>query len=330
MGRLRKVVAWLLCLVMLSSAVACTGEKSASGQKVSGVKTPQQNSLLTHGKHREKAVAVRDGAPGNIVLENNALSDIGEAVAAGKTPEQKAEEHVLAENERYMKENCAGMSAEACSVQMYKQRIEALKNTASFGADFVPVVGDIKSVAEAQSALDYLVAAIGIIPGAGDVAGKAIKGVETALKKGDLAEASRLINKASDDVTSVNYFGQERKYWSSDPIQFDGNKVYQRNDLFDPQQVSSWKVKGKTVTGTNIERMASGRAPIGTDGKSVNLHHMTQKQDGPIAEVTQSFHKENSAVIHINPKTIPSGINRAAFDKWKNQYWQQRAKNYGE
>jgi hypothetical protein len=44
MGRLRKVVAWLLCLVMLSSAVACTGEKSASGQKVSGVKTHQQNS----------------------------------------------------------------------------------------------------------------------------------------------------------------------------------------------------------------------------------------------------------------------------------------------
>jgi filamentous hemagglutinin len=76
MGRLRKVVAWLLCLVMLSSAVACTGEKSVSGQKVSGVKTHQQNSLLTHGKHREKAVAVRDGAPGNIVVENNSLSGL--------------------------------------------------------------------------------------------------------------------------------------------------------------------------------------------------------------------------------------------------------------
>jgi hypothetical protein len=68
MGRLRKVVAWLLCLVMLSSAVACTGEKSASGQKVSGVKTHQQNSTPSPGKHREKAVAVRDGAPGNIVV----------------------------------------------------------------------------------------------------------------------------------------------------------------------------------------------------------------------------------------------------------------------
>ncbi|MCP1108571.1 hypothetical protein M6G53_24770, partial [Serratia nevei] len=55
----------------------------------------------------------------------------------------------------------------------------------------------------AQSALDYLVAAIGIIPGAGDAAGKAIKAAETALKKGDVAEASRLINKASDEIQSV-------------------------------------------------------------------------------------------------------------------------------
>ncbi|MBK4717242.1 DUF4258 domain-containing protein, partial [Enterobacterales bacterium BIT-L3] len=67
---------------------------------------------------------------------------------------------------------------------MYKQRLEALKDTASFGVDFVPVVGDIKSFAEAQSALDYLVAAVGIIPGAGDAAGKVIKAAETALKKG--------------------------------------------------------------------------------------------------------------------------------------------------
>lgn len=47
---------------------------------------------------------------------------------------------------------------------------------------------------------------IGLIRGAGDVAGKAIKAAETALKEGDVAEASRLINKASNDVISVNYF----------------------------------------------------------------------------------------------------------------------------
>ncbi|MGQ8817308.1 hypothetical protein [Serratia sp. NA_13] len=99
-------------------------------------------------------------------MENNSLSDVVDAASQGKTPQQVAAERVDAENERYKQQNCAGMSAEACSVKMYNQRREELKGMASFGADFVPVVGDIKSFAEAQSALDYLVAAIGIIPGA--------------------------------------------------------------------------------------------------------------------------------------------------------------------
>lgn len=110
-----------------------------------------------------------------VVVENNALGDIAQAQSEGKALEQKAQEHVEAENEKYRQENCAGMSSSACSAQMYDERREALKDTASFGVDFVPVVGDIKSFAEAQSALDYLAAAIGVIPSTGDVAGKAIK-----------------------------------------------------------------------------------------------------------------------------------------------------------
>ncbi|MEA9393599.1 VENN motif pre-toxin domain-containing protein [Acerihabitans sp. TG2] len=117
-------------------------------------------------------------------VENNSLSDIAQAQSEGKALEQKAGEYVEAENERYRKANCGGMSAEACSVKMYTERREALKETALTGADFVPVVGDIKSFAEAQSALDYVAAAIGLIPGVGDAAGKAIKTAETALKKG--------------------------------------------------------------------------------------------------------------------------------------------------
>ncbi|MGY2972289.1 hypothetical protein ACVWWU_002700 [Pantoea sp. PA1] len=95
------------------------------------------------------------------------------------------------------------MSAEACSVKMYQERREALKETVSLGADFVPIVGDIKSFAEAQSAADYLAAVIGIIPGAGDAAGKIIKAAEAALKNGDVAEASKLINKASEEIQAV-------------------------------------------------------------------------------------------------------------------------------
>ena len=117
------------------------------------------------------------------------------------------------------------------------------------------------------------------------------------------------------------------KYWD-DAVEFSGNKVYQRSDLFDPDALSSWKVKGKKVTGTNVERMASGRAPIGYDGKSVNLHHMTQTQSGAIAEVSETFHQANKSIIHINPSTTPSGINRNTFNTWRGEYWTNRANDF--
>ena len=74
--------------------------------------------------------------------------------------------------------------------------------------------------------------------------------------------------------------------------------------------------------------MQSGRAPIGYDGKPINLHHMTQKQSGAIVEVSQSFHQQNKGVIHINPNTIPSGIKRNEFNQWKKNYWINRANDF--
>lgn len=142
-----------------------------------------------------------------------------------------------------------------------------------------------------------------------------------AVNQGSVVETSTVkAGKGTNSATQANaakYFGQERKYWTKDPIEFNGNKVYQCNDLFDPNFVSSQKVKGKTVTGTNLERMANGLAPIGSDDRSVNLHHMTQRQNDPIAEITQKFHKENHSTIHVNTNTISSGINRNKFESWK-------------
>ena len=120
-----------------------------------------------------------------------------------------------------------------------------------------------------------------------------------------------------------DFLGQERKFWSQEPVQFSGNKVYQRSDLIDPSYVDP-----KTNM-TNLELMQSGRAPIGPDGKAINLHHMLQSQNGPIAEVTQSFHQSNSATIHINAGSdIPSGIDRRAFDRWRSEYWINRARDF--
>lgn len=140
------------------------------------------------------------------------------------------------------------MSAEACSVKMYNERREALKDMASagaeFGSDFIPVYGDIKSFAEAQSALDYLAAAIGIIPGAGDAAGKVIKAAETALKKGDVAEASKLINKASDEVYATLPMGSKRN-----PMNQPSNPSYQ------PIRNQSGTISNREYSGHALDRM---------------------------------------------------------------------------
>ena len=129
-------------------------------------------------------------------------------------------------------------------------------------------------------------------------------------------------------LAACNSSAQNRKFWKNEPIEFNGNKVYQRDDLFDPELMTTWREKGKVFRGTNVERMATGRAPAGYDGNAVNLHHMLQTQDGPIAEMSQTFHKTNHGIIHINPNTIPSGIDRSVFDTWRKQYWTNRASDF--
>ncbi len=104
---------------------------------------------------------------------------------------------------------------------------------------------------------------------------------------------------------------------------FKNVKVYQRNDIIDPN-------KKDAMGRTNIDKMRKGLAPLGPDGKSINLHHTTQRNSSSIAEVTQTFHKENSAVIHINPNTMPSGINRTEFNRWRTNYWKHRANDFSE
>ena len=112
-----------------------------------------------------------------------------------------------------------------------------------------------------------------------------------------------------------------RNFWTKS-TNFRGNKVFQRDDLINPNLVDS-------RTGlTNLELMRSGRAPIGPDNKPVNLHHLTQDKNGAIAEMLQSFHQTNSRVIHINPSSVPSGIDRAEFRQWRENYWKSRANDF--
>ncbi len=150
--------------------------------------------------------AITGAQAGKNAVENNALSDIVERQLSGESQAdkyQKALKQIEAAEVELKVQHCAGLSSDACSAKIDAYRAELFKGATSFGIDFVPIAGDIKSFAEAQSAIDYLAAVVGLVPVAGDAAGKAIKAAEKALVKGDVTEASKLINKASDEIQAV-------------------------------------------------------------------------------------------------------------------------------
>ena len=98
-----------------------------------------------------------------------------------------------------------------------------------------------------------------------------------------------------------------------------GKLVAQRNSTFFPNI--------KDALGrTNIERMKQGLAPIGKDGKAVELHHLKQKNDGIIIELTSKEHNVNSKILHQYRKK--SEIDRNAFNKFKKDYWKERSEEF--
>ncbi|MFL0439938.1 HNH/ENDO VII family nuclease, partial [Enterococcus pernyi] len=119
---------------------------------------------------------------------------------------------------------------------------------------------------------------------------------------------------------ATNNYSQLREYWKKD-VDFKGTKVYQRDSIIDINKID---VKGRS----NLQRMELGLAPLGPDDNPINLHHMTQRDISSIAEVEQSFHQINSKTIHINSNSVPSGIDRKSFNKWRADYWKNRANDF--
>lgn len=76
---------------------------------------------------------------------------------------------------------------------------------------------------------------------------------------------------------------------------------------------------------TNLERMEQGLAPLDKDGNPIELHHVGQKMDSPLAELTRDEHrgKGNDTVLHNKQKE--SEINREDFAKERAEHWKSRA-----
>jgi hypothetical protein len=66
-----------------------------------------------------------------------------------------------------------------------------------------------------------------------------------------------------------------------------------------------------------------GRAPIGDDGKPVELHHRNQTMDGPLDEMTNKDHRGKGNYRENHPNKGPSKIDRKSFKTQREGHWKK-------
>ena len=104
-------------------------------------------------------------------------------------------------------------------------------------------------------------------------------------------------------------------------INFRNKDVYQNDSLIDPNATNANGV-------TNKELMKSGNAPYGPDGNRINLHHIDQTDNGPMAELSQTYHQQDYNDLHTNTGKSASSIDRGRFKYWKKKYWENRSNDF--
>lgn len=121
------------------------------------------------------------------------------------------------------------------------------------------------------------------------------------------------------------------------PVQFVGSikvngivrdvsrRVYQRNDI-------NFNYIDNDTGQTNLQRMLRGNAPYGRDGKPLELHHILQKEVGPMAEIHETTHQEYKRILHGLRSSGESFRNNKVLDSqyrnFKRAYWKWRAQQY--
>lgn len=103
--------------------------------------------------------------------------------------------------------------------------------------------------------------------------------------------------------------------------EIDGKKCLVRNDI-------DWDQKD-AMGRTNRERAEQGLSPINKDGKVIELHHIGQYADSPLAELTTEEHRGKGNDIILHNKTKESEIDRQEFAKERNEHWEARANEGG-
>jgi hypothetical protein len=77
---------------------------------------------------------------------------------------------------------------------------------------------------------------------------------------------------------------------------------------------------------TNKERAELGLAPLDKNGKPIELHHIGQNPDSPLAELTPDEHRGKGNDFVLHDKSQDSKIDRDEFRREKEEHWKGRTK----
>lgn len=123
----------------------------------------------------------------------------------------------------------------------------------------------------------------------------------------------------SDEVVNLISSWKEYEIYKNTELtetEIGGKHCLIRNDI-------DWEQKD-AMGRSNKERAEQGLSPINKDGKVIELHHIGQHADSPLAELTQEEHrgKGNDTILH--DKTKESEIDRQAFAGERSEHWEAR------
>lgn len=137
----------------------------------------------------------------------------------------------------------------------------------------------------------------------------------TAEQKKEIKEKTGWSDEIIDSIGSMD---EAEIYMKANLVEteINGKKCLIRNDI---------DIDQKDEDGiTNRERMERGRPPITKNGEEVELHHIGQKPDSPLAELTMEEHRGagNDTILH--DKTKETEIDRNEFGKERREHWKDR------
>lgn len=124
-------------------------------------------------------------------------------------------------------------------------------------------------------------------------------------------------------------------------VEINGRKCLIRTDIDLDKKwpTGRFDENGNPIYKTNRERMAEGKPPLDENGKPIQLHHLGQKADSPLVELTEEEHrtgeyengKKNQSLWHDNAKeTEVHGTHENEWKQERENHWKTRSEQTNE